>query len=70
MSKTEWKIPNQWPAGDPDTDDCYVRLGPDCIEISHGEDDQYAVEFTFSETHGLAAALKAALKEWTRRGVV
>jgi hypothetical protein len=72
--KTEWIIKDQIQDGI-DSLDGVVSLdfGPSNVVtgITVATDDgENSIEFNFAETHALVAALKAALKEWTRRGVV
>jgi hypothetical protein len=75
--KTEWIIKDQSPAGTfADQQDAVVALDfsgfgdhVQGIEVRLA-DRSTGIGFSFAETHALVAALKAALKEWTRRGVV
>ncbi len=70
--QVEWKINNQWPADDTDTDDFYVDIAPERthLTLSHGKDDPHAVDLTYFEALELRAVLKSALKAWNRVGVV
>lgn len=76
MSKTLWTIKDQNPPGSyGDQGDAEVELMigggvVDSIEVRLAHDATCGLAFTFTEALELKAALKAALKEWTRRGVV
>lgn len=64
----KWVVKNQ--SDHEDAQDVRVSLDSweQTLTVSLADGDS-GIEYSFAEAHALVAALKAALKEWTRRGV-